>query len=311
VLFRSTLSDAELAETIRADGVDILFDLSGHTRHNRLLVFARKPAPLQVTAIGYPHTTGLAAMDYRISDRFRMPPALAAQNVEHVALIPCSGTFEHGPAPEVNALPALHSGVFTFGSFQRTQKIGPASLALWGQVLRALPQARMLIGAVENAAARRRLTDALAEQGVAAERLTFHPPMKLADYLALHHRIDMLLDTTPYPGGTTTHHGLWMGVPTLTRTGESLVSWQGAANLLRLGLDEFVAHDDAQFVQLAQRWAADLPGLARLRLGLREHIAQHPRVQPAFVARGMQAALRTMWRRWCAGLPAASFEVTV
>lgn len=307
----TAMSDAALADTVRRDGIDILVDLSGHTRLNRLLVFARKPAPVQVTGIGYPHTTGLSAMDYRISDAFRMPAGLDAQYVEKVVRIPCSGAFAHGPAPEVQALPALHRGGLTFGSFQRPAKINTASLALWGRVLRALPTSRMLIGALGGADAQQRVRDALRAEGVDPSRLDFQPPMKMPDYLALHHQVDMLLDTHPYPGGTTVHHALWMGVPTVARVGESVVSWQSAATLLRLGLDDWVAQDDDEYLAIAQRWAADLPALAALRAGLRERIRHHPLQQPETVACGMQAALRAMWQRWCAGQPVESFDVSL
>jgi len=306
----TTLDDAALAERIRADGIDVLFDLSGHTRHHRLLAFARKPAPVQVTAIGYPHTTGLQAMDYRISDRFRLPGAMAAQYVEQIAFIPCSGAFEHlAAAPPPGPLPALAAGHLTFGSFQRADKLTPLSLALWGRVLRALPTARLCIGAVADAATRERLVRGLAGEGIAAERLSFLAPMPMPQYLQAHQAIDLLLDTHPYPGGTTSQHGLWMGVPVLTLAGASVISWQGAANLLRLGLDDWVAHDADEYLALALRHAADLPALAALRARLRPHIAQNPLTRPAAVAQHMQAAVRQMWRRWCEGLPAASFEV--
>lgn len=304
------LDDAALAERVRADGIDVLFDLSGHTRHHRLLAFARKPAPVQVTAIGYPHTTGLQAMDYRISDRFRLPGTMAAQYVEQIAFIPCSGAFEHlGAAPPPGPLPALAAGHLTFGSFQRTDKLTPFTLALWGRVLRALPGARLVIGAVADAATQGRLQQALAAEGVAPERLAFLPPLPMPQYLLAHRQIDILLDSHPYPGGTTSQQGLWMGVPVLTLSGESVISWQGAANLLRLGLHDWVAHDADAYVALALRHAADLERLAALRAGLRQHIAGNALTQPASVARHMQAAVRQMWRRWCAGLPAATFEL--
>lgn len=303
------LDDAALAARIQADGVDLLFDLAGHTAHHRLMCFARKPAPLQITAIGYPHTTGLAAMDYRITDAFRTPPHLAAQCVEQMAWVPSASTFEHGPAPEVAPLPARLGEVFTFGSFQRPNKIGDASLDLWAAVLRAVPDSRLLLGAVDEPQARQRLVRALQQRGIGPQRLAFHGVQPMADYLALHARIDLLLDTVPYPSGTTAHHGLWMGVPTLTRTGDSIVSWQCAGILGRLGLSAFIAHDDRTFVALATGWRGQLDALAALRAGLRQRIRSHPLVQPATVAGGMQAALREMWRRWCAGEPAQAFEV--
>ncbi|MFY7856360.1 MAG: tetratricopeptide repeat protein, partial [Rubrivivax sp.] len=238
----SALDDAALARRIQADGVDVLFDLGGHTAHHRLMCFARKPAPLQITAIGYPHTTGLAAMDYRITDAFRTPPHMAAQHVEQLVWIPSASTFEHGASPDPAPLPSQSGAPFTFGCFQRPSKIGDASLDLWGAVLRAVPQGRLLLGGVDAAAPRERLQQALAARGVAPERLQFHGTLPMNDYLRLHARIDLLLDTVPYPAGTTAHHGLWMGVPTLTRTGPSIVSWQCAGILGRLGLGAFIAH---------------------------------------------------------------------
>jgi predicted O-linked N-acetylglucosamine transferase (SPINDLY family) len=172
-----------------------------------------------------------------------------------------------------------------------------------------VPASQLLIGAVGDPAVRQRLVRGLAAFGIAEQRLQFHPPVPFQQYLALHHRVDLLLDTFPYPGGTTTHHGLWMGVPTLTRTGEAVVSWQCAGLLGRLGLTDFIAHDDEEFVSLARRWANDLPALAGLRSDLRRRVRDHRLLQPATVAGGMQAALRAMWRRWCAGQPAASFRV--
>ena len=304
----AAMDDEALAETIRADGIDILFDLSGHTRHNRLLVFARKPAPVQVTAIGYPNTTGLAAIDYRISDPFRMPPALRPLNAEQVVMVPCASTFAHGPAPDAGPLPALARGTVTFGSFQRALKVTDHTLHLWARVLHAVPGSRLLVGAVSDAAAQQRIAAALADAGIAAERLAFQRPLPMQQYLALHRGVDLLLDSHPYPGGTTTHHGLWMGVPTVTRTGTALVSWQGASTLLRLGLSDFVAADDDGYVAIARRWAADPAALAALRASLRERIRTHPLLQPAAVAAGFERAMRGMWRRWCAGLPAAPFE---
>lgn len=305
----SALDDAALAQRIQADGVDVLFDLGGHTAHHRLMTFARKPAPVQITAIGYPHTTGLAAMDYRITDAFRTPPQMARQHLERLVWIPSASTFEHGAGPDVAPLPCLTGAPFTFGSFQRPAKIGEASLDLWGAVLRAVPQGRLLLGAVDATAARERLLQGLATRGVAPARLEFHGTLPMNDYLQLHARIDLLLDTVPYPAGTTAHHGLWMGVPTLTRTGASIVSWQCAGILGRLGLGAFIAHDDGTFVALAQSWSRQPAALAELRRGLRERIRTHPLVQPATVVGGMQAAIRAMWQRWCDGLPPTAFEV--
>ncbi len=303
------LSDSDLAARILNDGVDILFDLSGHTAHNRLMCFARKPAPLQVTAIGYPHSTGLSAMDYSITDAFRTPFHLANQYVECLAWIPSISIFEHGTAPDVAPLPALAGKPFTFGSFQRPSKIGLATLDLWAAVMNAVPESRLRLGAINGMEVRRRLAEALQNRGIAAGRLDFNAVQPMRGYLESHSEVDLLLDTVPYPAGTTAHHGLWMGVPTITRTSDSIVSWQCAGTLGQLGLREFIANDDATFISIAMGWSRRKLELAALRANLREQIRRHPMLQPLTVTRGVEAALREMWRRWCAGQPSHSFEV--
>jgi predicted O-linked N-acetylglucosamine transferase (SPINDLY family) len=201
--------------------------------------------------------------------------------------------------------------VVTFGSFQRPGKLGEATLELWSKVLNAVPNSRMLIGAIDGASLQGRLTEYFAARGIEQSRLDFHPQASMNDYLALHHEVDILLDTYPFPGGTTANHGLLMGVPTLTMTGKSAASWQGAAILMRLGMKDWIAHDEAAFVGMAQYWAANLPDLAKQRSGLRQHFMTSPLNRPETVARGLEAALRIMWQRWCAGQPAESFQVNL
>jgi protein O-GlcNAc transferase len=304
------LPDTSLAERIRTDGIDILVDLSGHTAHNRLQVFARKPAPIQATWIGYPGTTGLSAMDYRITDPYRMPRGMEKQFTEKVVRLPTCGTFENlTDAPPVNELPALTLGIVTFGSFQRPSKLGEATLALWCKVLNAVPNSRMLIGAIDDTSVQSKLTRYFAGQGIPLSRLEFHSKVSMYDYLMLHNKLDMLLDTYPYPGGTTTNHGLLMGIPVLTMTGRSVVSWQGAAVLMRLGMKDWVAHDEAAFVGIARLWSDNLPALATLRSGLRERFLTSQLNRPETVARGLENAFQAMWKRWCDGLPAESLQV--
>ncbi|SFC75514.1 Glycosyl transferase family 41, partial [Polaromonas sp. OV174] len=215
------LSDAALAEKIRADGIDILIDLSGHTSKHRLLSFVRKPAPVQVSWIGYPGTTGLSSMDYYLSDRFILPPGqFDHQFTEKLVYLPANAPFLPAAyAPLVNDLPALSHGYLTFGSFNRPSKISRAVIALWSQLLRALPDSRMVLGAMREDDQYDTLTAWFAEERIARERLDFHPRSGMRNYLALHHQVDVCLDTFPYNGGTTTYHALWMGVPTLTLAG--------------------------------------------------------------------------------------------
>jgi protein O-GlcNAc transferase len=305
------LSDAAVAQKIVEDGIDILIDLSGHTGKNRLLSFARKPAPVQASWMGYPGTTGLQAMDYYISDRFFMPPGqFDDQFTEKIVRLPASAPFlPDEAAPPVNALPALTNGYVTFGSFNRQNKLSHAVIALWAQLLRALPDARMVLAGMPENGNNEHLIDWFQQQGIARERLSFHPRSDMPAYLALHHQVDICLDTFPYAGGTTTLHALWMGVPTLTLAGSTVAGRTGATILGHVGLDEFIARDQADFVQKGLAAAGNLAALAQLRAGLRERFAQSAIGRPDIIAAGLERALRIMWQHWCAGKPVESIEV--
>jgi protein O-GlcNAc transferase len=308
-----SLSDDALAQQIREDGIDILFDLSGHTAKHRLLAFARKPAPLQVSWIGYPGTTGLSAMDYYQSDRFLFPDGrFDNQFTEKIVRLPASAAFlPSKDAPPVNPLPALINGHLTFGSFNRPSKISRTIVAQWAQLLRALPDSRMLLGAMPQEGKYLKLIEWFEQEGIARSRLDFHGRCNMGHYLGLHHQVDICLDTFPYNGGTTTFHALWMGVPTLTLAGHTMAGWAGASIMGHVGLEtEFAAVDAADFVRKGSIWADNLAALSDIRSGLRERFAKSARGQPAVVAASMERALRIMWQRWCAGLPAESFEVS-
>jgi predicted O-linked N-acetylglucosamine transferase (SPINDLY family) len=305
------MSDDALAEQIRADGIDILIDLSGHTARNRLLTFARKPAPVQASWIGYPGTTGLSAVDYYMTDRCILPPEFDSQFVEKIVRLPASAPFlpPHA-APPVNSLPALHNGYVTFGSFNRLNKIDPGVITLWSKLLRALPDARMLVGAMPgDDESTRTVIDWFAQEGIARERLDLRPRVGVSVYMQQHHHVDICLDTFPYAGGTTTRHALWMGVPTLTLPGDKMPSRAGASALTHVGIDGFIAQSEADFVEKGLSWARNLPALAELRAGMRERCRQSPMFRPEIIAAAASRALRVMWEQWCAGQPAASFEV--
>ncbi|MBN3790861.1 tetratricopeptide repeat protein [Burkholderia sp. Ac-20353] len=307
------LSDEALARKIRADGIDILIDLSGHTARNRLLTFARKPAPLQASWIGYPGTTGLQAVDYYLADRFLVPStSFEAQFTEKIVHLSAVAPFQPpSVAPPVNLPPALHNGYVTFGSFNRLNKLHPDVIALWAQLLRALPTSRMLIGGMPEDGSNGGLADWFAAEGIALERLDFRPRASLTVYMQQHHHVDICLDTFPYAGGSTTLHALWMGVPTITLPGPTVASRGGATGLPQVGLDEFIAQDKDAFVQIGLRWANDLPALAELRAGLRARCVQSPMLHPEVIAAELSNALRIMWRRWCANQPAVSFDATL
>jgi predicted O-linked N-acetylglucosamine transferase (SPINDLY family) len=295
----SGLSDDELAERIRLDAIDILVDLSGHTALNRLPVFARKPAPVQASYIGYPGSTGLSAMNYRISDPWQDPVGLTERyHSETLVRIPGGMAFEPEPdAPDVNALPALRSGELVLACLNGLNKLNPAVVSLWARILQALPQARLMLGNVTDAQTAQRLTQMFGQAGVAPERLMLQPRVPVSDYLALHQRIDLALDPFPYNGGTTTMHSLWMGVPVITLAGSHAVSRLCAAHLSRVGLDEFITHSEDAYLQCAIRFASDLPALNEVRQSLRRRMTA-AECDPATITRQLEAAYRTMWLTW-------------
>lgn len=298
-----SVGDEPLADRIRHDGIDVLFDLSGHTAYHRLGVFARKPAPVQISWCGYPGTTGLTRMDYFLSDTVFSPPgSLDAQFTEKLLLPRVSGAFGEAPGlPPVAPSPAAGGEAFTFGSFNRVSKLTPGTLALWSEVLGRVPQARMRIGAVGDSD-REWILAALVGHGIDPARLEFLPRMAKTDYLAAHAGVDLLLDTTPYSGGTTTGHGLWMGVPTLTLAGATLPGRQSLNILGHCGLEAFIAADRADFVEKAVAWTKRVPELAELRLGMRERLRPTSIGDPRFAAEALEDAIRAAWRRWCTGL---------
>jgi predicted O-linked N-acetylglucosamine transferase (SPINDLY family) len=306
----SALSDIELVKQIMDDHIDILIDLSGHSALHRLLAFARKPAPIQASWIGYPGTTGLRAMDYFLADRHFLPPGQFDRYfTEKLVYLPAQAPFQpYASAPPVNALPALATGSITFGSFNRINKINAATIALWSELLRALPQAKMIIAGIPQEVQHNKLIDQFAAENIAPDRLTFHPRCSMDSYLALHHQVDICLDTYPYTGGTTGIHAVWMGVPTLTVAGPTPAARQGAAILSQVGLDGFTATDVADFVAKGLHWASHLSALAGVREGLRRSLQQSPSRQADAIAAALEHALRHMWRRWCANLPAESFH---
>jgi protein O-GlcNAc transferase len=305
------MDDAQLSGLILGEGIDILFDLSGHTAGNRLPVFARKPAPVQVSWLGYPATTGVAAVDYYWADRFLAPPGLDDPYfTEKIVRLPAVSRFlpEHD-APPLNPLPARSKGYFTFASFNRASKLSHAVVMLWARVLQAVPHSRLLLGALDNESMRGELLRQFAENGIPAGRMILHLRTDKQSYLRLHHEVDLLLDTFPYSGGTTSAHALWMGVPTLTMTGASLSSRQSATLLLHADLPGFIAKDESEFVALAAAWPERLEELDGIRASLRARIADSPMFDVAMIARGAERAATMMWQRWCDGLDPESFEV--
>jgi predicted O-linked N-acetylglucosamine transferase (SPINDLY family) len=303
--WRSTvaLSDQQLADLVRGDQIDILVDLKMHTANNRLLMFARKPAPVQVAWLGCPGTTGLPAIDYRLTDPYLDPPGLfdAFYTEESIRL---PDTFWcYNPLtdePPVNALPAGANGVFTFGCLNNFCKVNDDCLQLWARVLQAVPQSGLLLRAPPGRA-REHVAALLQQEGIAPSRVEFVTHQRRPDYLKLYHRIDLALDPVPCNGHTTSLDAFWMGVPTLTLVGQTVVGRAGWSQLCNLGLQELAAVTSEQFVELATRLASDLSRLQDLRGTLRQLMQQSPLMDGKRFARNMEQAYRQVWQRWCQG----------
>jgi predicted O-linked N-acetylglucosamine transferase (SPINDLY family) len=297
------LSDEAAADMIRTDGIDILIDLSGHSAHNRLPLFARKPAPVQATWIGYANTTGMSAMDYRFTDANLDPVGMTERyHTEQLVRLPVSACFQPAAdSPAVNELPALAAGHVTFACFNNFTKVTEETIACWAQVLAAVPGSRLmlLIGDVENSAARQRTEALFAQHGIAPEQLQLVGRHPLAQYLALHHQVDIALDPFPYNGGTTSVHSLWMGVPVVTLAGSTAVSRVGVTILANAGHEELIAHSVEDYVAIAAGLARDLPRLDKIRAELRARMQASPLIDADGLTRALEAACRTMWQTWC------------
>ncbi len=294
------LTDDALAALIREDRIDILVELSLHTGGERLLVLARQPAPVQISFAGYPGETGLESIAHHLTDRVLEPPG-PAHGFSAPLHLPDSFWCMDPPeeAPEVNPLPALTGAPLVFGCLHKFAKVHAAVLELWGQILRALPNARLQM-LCPPGSARERVLTLFREHGVTAERLDFTAFLPRREYLARHHRIDVILDTFPYNGHMTAVDALWMGVPFVTLTGELPVSRGGASILTQLGLPELIAQTPADYVRIAIALAGDLPRLASLRATLRDRMKASPLMDGPRFARSVEAAYRTAWQRWCA-----------
>ena len=290
-----------MAELIYADQIDILVDLKMHGRDNRLRVFARKPAPVQVAWLGYPGTTGLGAMDYRLTDPHLEPPGqFDAYYSEESFRLPetfwCYDPLTEGPP--VSSLPAVRNRFITFGCLNSFTKVNDGCLSLWAHVVRAVPGSRFLLRAPLSRV-RHHALSRLESEGIAATRVEFTAMRSRLEYLNLYHRIDIGLDPSPYGGHTTSLDAFWMGVPTITLVGKTAVGRAGLSQSRNLGLPELAAETPDQYVAVAAQLANDLPRLAELRSTLRERMRQSPLMNASRFARNVEQAYREMWRRWC------------
>lgn len=298
----AALSDLQAAELFRADGVDILVDLAGHTSRHRLLAFARRPAPVQVSWLGYFFTTGVATVDYFVTDPYSSPPGQERFFTERLVRLPatrfCYAPQE--PAPEANALPAAAQGNVTFGCFNNLAKIGPGVLALWARILAALPGARLVIQAVglSDVPNRARVLRDFGAAGLPVERVELRPFAPAERAASAYHDIDIALDPFPFCGGMTSFDALWMGVPVVTLAGQLIAGRQTASMLANLGLTELVANTPEEYVEVAIALARDTTRLADLRASLRPRFRASPLCDYDGFTRSLEQAYRGMWRSW-------------
>lgn len=305
------MGDLELAKLINKDEIDILIDLSGHTAYNRLPALALKPAPIQMTWIGYPGTTGMRAIDYILLDEhFLVESGLDEYLIEKPISMPSIKFFEpNKDSPDVNELPALNNGYLTFASFNRPQKISDENLTSWAKILVALPTSRLIMGYMTGQETIDYLRNKLLELGVRDEQLAFRMRTGLKEYLRMHHEVDILLDTYPYTGGTTIGHASWMGVPVLTREGDSMASRQGGVIMRILGLDEFIARDDDELIEKARYWSHSLDKLSEIRAGMRGIMTTKiSSVDSPSIY--FENAMRRAWQIYCAGDAPQAFRIS-
>jgi predicted O-linked N-acetylglucosamine transferase (SPINDLY family) len=300
-------SNPQLVEGIRQDRVDILVDLSGHGSGSRLLVFACKPAPIQVTYLGYPNTTGLSTMDYRLTDAVADPPG-QSDALHTEKLVRLSQTFLcYTPpvdAPEIGP-PFSDSAPITFGSFNALGKITPSMLAIWSEILRKIPGSRMIIkshSGLNDRGPRQRLLDIFASCGIEPSRIDLHAHVPSpAGHLQLYQQIQIALDTFPYHGTATSCEAMWMGIPVITLAGKTHVSRVGASLLSNVGLPELIANSPENYVQIAVDLAANRARLTELHRTLRQRMNQSILTDGPQFAREIESNYRRMWRKWIWG----------
>ena len=296
------LSDEALAERIRADEIDLLVDLSGHTGRNRLLTFARRPAPVQLTWMGYVGTTGLSAIDYLIADRCHVPLGCEEHYREQVLRLPDGYLCYEPPAyaPPVGPLPALTAGHVTFGCFNNVAKITAAVVAIWSEILRRQPSSRLVLKYhwLDDAGLRQRLSNLFAVESINPARVEMLGSTTHLDQLKQYNRIDVALDSFPYAGGLTTCESCWMGVPVVTCPGETFASRHSLSHLFNIGLTETIANNLTEYVDKAVSLAGDLPYLADLRMGLRKQMELSPLCDCDRYTVQFAGALRKVWRAW-------------
>jgi predicted O-linked N-acetylglucosamine transferase (SPINDLY family) len=299
------LDDNKLAQLVRNDGIDILVDLAGHTAGNRLGVFGMKPAPVQVSWLGYPNTTGLREMDYRLTDEWADPPGAGdTRHTETLVRLP-HGFLCYKPlddSPDVSAAPVISNGYVTFGCFNNSAKVNGKLLDVWSEILTDLPDARLLLKSkqLHGPGLHQRFRDEFIRRGVDPDRVEMLGRVQSTlDHLALYGRVDIALDTFPYNGTTTTCEALWMGVPVIALAGDRHAGRVGVSLLHGLGVDELIAATPEDYRRLVVELARERDRLVAYRSALRQRMQNAPLTNAAGFARDIEEAFRVMWRKWC------------
>lgn len=298
------LSDAEAAELIRRDGIDILIDLGGHTSDHRLLIFARKPAPVQVSWLGFPDTTGITAIDYRLSDTLADPPVFDKYSAEKVVRLPggfhCYCPFPNAPA--IVPLPQENTGHVTFGSFNNYAKTSTEIASLWVEILNRVPGSMLMLKSLGLAdeQVRAAVRERFSRLGLDPDRLIICPrTVSIYDHLAMYNQVDIALDTWPYNGTTTTFEALWMGAPLMTLTGDTHASRVGASLLANCGLQDLICQSPEEYVRKTVAFAEQPEALRRARTLMRVRLLHSPLLSEEWFTRKFEAAVRGMWREYC------------
>jgi predicted O-linked N-acetylglucosamine transferase (SPINDLY family) len=292
-----------LTQGIRGDGIDVLIDLAGHTSHNRLVMLSQRVAPVQVSFLGYPGSTGVPNIDWLLADQVVVPPEHDALCTERVYRLPhavfCYAPEANYPFPVYGAAQAQRP--LTFGSFNNVPKLTPHTIELWAKVLARVPGSRLLLKApsFRDESAVRIFRGRFEALGVDAKRIEFRGPVGLSDMMVEYADVDIALDPVPYNGGTTTLQALWMGVPVVVKEGQNFVSRMGASFMRAAGLPEWVADSDEAYVETAAHMTTDRQALLKLKAGLRARLQAAPAWNIDEYTRDMEYALRAMWTDFC------------
>lgn len=299
-----SFSDQNLYDLIKEDSIDILVDVSGHTAGNRLLTFAMKPAPIQISWLGFPATTGIKSFDYRITDPYVEPIGMTEHlNIEELWRLPdvfCCYSPDTENSPSVNEAPFMENGYITFGCFNNFSKVTDKTLSCWKDILNNTENSKLLleIDGVQDPELQKHIKNRLEKTGISLERITLEPRKK-SNQFVLYNKIDIALDPFPCNGGTTSMDTLWMGVPLITLAGRHFVSRMGVSVLTNAGLPELIAHTTDEYVDIAVSLANDKERLKNMRRNLREKFAASPWMDQEKFTRNLENAYRQMWRIWC------------